>query len=189
MKTKHKFHVQTPGEVSETDQLKSMLSSETSRRNTDMVVNLVIQDPKLFEALFSIYMSNEEPFSRRAAWVIDTITEDRPGMLLPFRDKMIHMLTQFRHDGLKRHTLRMLNRTPLPGESEIGFLITICFDWLVSARESIAVKVTCMDLLYRISLSEPDIRKELTDSIEWRLEEESAGFRSHAKKVLKKLSC
>lgn len=189
MEYKCKLPAQIRIQVTETDQLKSMLSNETSRRNTDMVADLVIRNPELFEVLFGIFLSNEEPFSRRAAWVIDTITEERPILLQPFRDKLIHMLTLFVHDGLKRHTLRMLNRTPLPDESEMGLLITICFDWLVSARESIAVKVSSMDLLYRISLSEPDIRKELTDSIEWRLEEESAGFRSHAKKVLKKLRC
>lgn len=169
------------------DQIKSLLASETSRRNTDMIAGLVTQRPRLFKVLFTIFLANEEPFSRRAAWVIDTITEKQPNLLEPVAGKIMHRLGQFSHDGLKRHALRMLNRAPLPVESDLGLMISLCFDWLVSPHESVAVKVYCMDILYRISLLEPDIRKELSDSIEWRMEEESPGFRSHAKKILKKI--
>jgi hypothetical protein len=44
-----------------------------------------------------------------------------------------------------------------------------------------------MEVLYRISQVEPDLKKELADSIEWRLHEESAGFKSRGRKLLTKL--
>jgi hypothetical protein len=44
-----------------------------------------------------------------------------------------------------------------------------------------------MEILYRISQVEPDMKKELADSIEWRMNEETAGFRNRGQKLLKKL--
>jgi hypothetical protein len=80
----------------------------------------------------------------------------------------------------------MLARSPLP-EEQLGLLITLCFDWLTSSKESVAVKMFSMEILYRISQQEPEMKKELADSIEWRMQEETPGFRAHGKKLLKQL--
>jgi hypothetical protein len=119
--------------------------------------------------------------------VVDTVAEQLPDLLLPHLTEIIEMLTEFSHDGLKRHSLRMLSRSPLPGEESLGKLIRISFDWLLAPSESIAVKVYCMELIYRISQEEPDLKKELADSIEWRIGEESAGFQNRGSKLIRKL--
>ncbi len=81
----------------------------------------------------------------------------------------------------------ILARSPIPSEAYLGKLIKISFEWLLSPREAIAVKIFCMECLYRISQVEPDLRHELSDSVEWRLNEESAGFRNRGRKLVKKL--
>jgi hypothetical protein len=167
--------------------LDALLLVENSRRNTDLVAGLILKKPELFEGLIKIYLSDEEPLSRRAALVADTVTEKQPELILPFLEEMIVKLKTFSHDGMKRQTLRILSRSPLPGEN-LGLLITICFNWLTSANESVAVKMFSMEILYRISNQEPEMKKELADSIEWRMQEETPGFRSHGSKLLKKLS-
>jgi len=151
-----------------------------------MIANLVFQKPELFDELVQIYFKNEEPVSMRAAWIVDTITEELPKLLLPWLETICRKLPQFGHDGLKRHSLRMLVRSPLP-PAQIGPLTNICFKWLISPKESVAVKVYTMEILYRISQTEPDLKKELADSIEWRMEEETPGFRNRGLKILKKL--
>ena len=161
---------------------------EMSRRNTDLVADLVIQKPVVFDELFQAYMRNEEPVSRRAAWVVDTVAEKHPELLDPHLGEILRMLPEFSHDGLKRHSLRMLSRSPLPGGVHLGQLITICFEWLLSPKQSVPVKIYCMELLYRISLTEPDLKKELADSVEWRMDEETAGFRNRGRKLLNKLN-
>jgi hypothetical protein len=45
-----------------------------------------------------------------------------------------------------------------------------------------------MEILYTISAMEPDLKKELADSIEWRISEESPGFKSKGSKLLNKLN-
>jgi hypothetical protein len=168
--------------------LDDFLLFEMSRRNTDLVAELILKKPALFEELFRIFMRNEEPVSRRAAWVVDTVTENQPDLLKPHLTRILEMLEVFSHDGLKRHSLRMLSRSPLPEEEEqIGKLMTLCFEWLLSPKEAVSVKVYCMELLYRISQVEPDLKKELAESIEWRLNEETPGFKNRGQKLLKKL--
>jgi hypothetical protein len=160
---------------------------ETGRKNTDRVSDLVLQKPELFEELFQVFALNQEPVSRRAAWVIDTFSEKYPAFIAPFLDRIVDLIPTFEHDGLKRHSLRILARSPLPEGDRLGILMAICFDWLLSPAEAVAAKVYCMEILYRISQVEPDLKKELAETIEWRLNEETAGFKSRGQKLLKKL--
>ena len=169
------------------DTLDDLLLLELSRRNTDLVAGLVFQKPELFDELFRVFMRNQEPVSRRAAWVVDTVSEKHPGLINSHLTEIIEMLSQFNHDGLKRHSMRILARSPLPAEPHLGELINICFNWLLSPHEAIAAKIFCMEILYRISQVEPEIKKELADSIEWRIDDESAGYKNRGRKMLKTL--
>lgn len=172
--------------MSAPESLEDILLVEMSRRNTDMVTGIILKQPGLFNELFHTYLRNEEPVSRRAAWVIDMVSEKVPSLLTPYLDDMIEILPQFKHDGLKRHTLRMLSRYPLPNE-HLGTLMNLCFEWLISTKEAVATKIFCMEILYQISVQEPDLKKELADSIEWKVSEGSPGFRNKAEKMLQKL--
>jgi hypothetical protein len=166
--------------------LEELLMSEMSRRNSDLVADMIRQQGSLFAPLMEIFFRNEEPVSRRAAWVADIVSEENPELLNGYNERMVGALQLFSHDGLKRHTLRMILRSGVSGESA-GVLMNQCFDWLLSPTEAVATKVYCMDILYELSETECDLKKELRDSIEWRMEEESPGFRAHGMKVLKKL--
>jgi hypothetical protein len=169
------------------ESLTDLLMVETSRRNTDLIADIVLQKPELFEELVNIYLRNVEPLSRRAVWAVDTVAEKRPELLESYLESIIETLPDFGHDGLKRNSLRMLARSPLP-QKYLGDLMNICFDWLISPKESVAVKVYAMEILYRMSNDEPELKKELADSIEWRIAEETPGFKNHGLKLLKKLN-
>lgn len=167
--------------------LDELLLTEMSRRNTDLVADLISQKPELFESLFLLFKKNVEPLSRRAAWVIDTVSEKDPGLIAPYLSEMVDLLCIFKHDGLKRHSLRILARSPLPADDRLGILVSSCFEWLLSPGEAVATKIFCMDILYQVSQDEPDLKKELADSIEWRLNEETAGYKNKGLKMLNKL--
>mgnify|MGYP001218871141 CR=1 FL=1 len=171
----------------ETHSLEQMLMTELSRRNAEVVAGFALQEPLLFDELFRLYAANREPVSRRAAWAIDLVSEREPALIEPYLAQIADLLAIFLHDGLKRHSLRILARSPLPTGDRLARLINTCFDWLQSPKEAIAVKVHCMEILYRISRQEPELQKELAASIEWRLEEESAGFRNRGRKLLRRL--
>lgn len=167
--------------------IEQLLLKGSGRNRADVVADAIIQRPDLFPELVRIYLGNENEASRVAAWATDLIVEQHPEWIHSYIEEMTAALPRFRHDAFKRHTLRMLMRLPLPVEG-LGTLLRVCFDWLVRPHEAAAQKVYAMELLYRVYLTEPDLGPELADSIRWRMDEETPGFRCKAEKILKKIS-
>lgn len=168
-------------------QLKELLLREQSRANTDLVINIVKAKPEIFEELWKLVLLNKDPLSRRAAWAADYCAEINPGFILNRIEELSARVSGFKSDGLKRHSLRMLSRSPLPDEN-LGVLADACFNWLQSPSESVAVKMYSMVILHRISHNIPEIRRELFDIIEIQLNEATQGFRSIGRKIMKKIS-
>jgi hypothetical protein len=163
---------------------RELLLKGNSRSYTDFVADIVTKRPELISELWEIYLAAEEPVSRRAAWIIDTASENKPDWVSPFLPELIHKLPQFNHDGLKRHALRMIARMPLPDGLE-GELLSITFEWLLSVNESVAVKMYCIQILYRLSEKEPDILQELYDTIEFQMDDGTPGFRGIGSKMMR----
>lgn len=167
-------------------EFENLLLREQSRENTNQMIEIVMARPELFDELWTILLQNNDPLSRRAAWAADYCAEINPAFLDGKLEDLAKQVSGFKHDGLKRHSLRILARSPLPIENA-GLLMDICFLWLESAQESVAVKMYSMMILFRISLLEPDISRELYDIIEIQIPEATPGFRNIGKKIMKKL--
>jgi hypothetical protein len=166
--------------------LRELLLKGNSRSYTDFVADIVTKRPELVGELWEIYFAIEEPVSRRAAWIIDTASENKPDWVAPFLPQLIVKLPEFNHDGLKRHALRMISRMPFPEGTE-GELLNITFEWLISTSESVAVKMYCIQILYRLSAKEPDILQELYDTIEFQIADGTPGFRSIGSKMMQQI--
>jgi len=166
--------------------LRELLLKGNSRSYTDFVADIVTKRPELVGELWEIYLAIEEPVSRRAAWIIDTASENKPDWVAPFLPQLIVKLPEFNHDGLKRHALRMISRMPFPEGTE-GELLNITFEWLISTSESVAVKMYCIQILYRLSAKEPDILQELYDTIEFQIADGTPGFRSIGSKMMQQI--
>jgi hypothetical protein len=166
--------------------LKELILSGNSRSYTDFIADIVSKKPELVADLWEIYLALEEPVSRKAAWIIDTASENKPEWVVPFLPALVARLPDFNHDGLKRHGLRMISRLPFPTGTE-GELMEIAFKWLISSMESVAVKMYCMQILYRLSANEPDILQELYDTIEFQLTDGTPGFRSIGRKLMNQI--
>jgi hypothetical protein len=135
--------------------LEELLLREQSRANTDLLVNIVLRKPELFNELWAIVMQNEGPLSRRAAWVADYCAEINPGFLENRLEELSIKVNNFSSDGLKRYALRMLSRSVLPVEN-LGYLVDACFKWLENRTESVAVKMCSMVILGRYASNYPN---------------------------------
>jgi hypothetical protein len=166
--------------------LRETISSEMSRKNTEYVSEIILKNPDLFYELFNLVILNEEPVSRRAIWALDVISEANPALMLPCLDKLIDNLATFKHDGLKRHTLRILSRYNVPENLEVEVL-EICLRFLQSEKESIAVRFFAMEVLYKLSEKEKDLKQELLAVIELLPENKSPGLKNHFSKLVSQL--
>ncbi len=168
-------------------ELEDLLLREQSRKSTDQIISIVMLRPEVFEELWRLILLNKDPLSRRAAWAADYCAEIKPGFIINKIEELSASVPYFSSDGLKRHSLRMLSRSPLP-EDNLGLLTDACFNWLQSPSESVAVKMYSMVILHRISDNIPEIKRELYDIIEIQMQEASPGFKSMGMKIMKRLS-
>ena len=65
--------------------------------------------------------------------------------------------------------------------------MNIAFTWLQDSAESVAVKMYCIQILYRLSASEPDILQELYDTIEFQMADGTPGFKSIGRKIMQQV--
>jgi hypothetical protein len=54
----------------------------------------------------------------------------------------------------------LLVELPLP-EIELGRLFNVCYDWLESEKEPVAIRGNAISILYKISEKEPGLKTEL----------------------------
>ncbi len=90
------------------------------------------------------------------------------------------------HDAVKRNVIRILQFIAIP-EKLLGVVTSVCFEYLASPNEPIAVRVFCMTVLANIAQKEPDLKNELRLTIQRQLSHGSTGFCSRARKVLDSL--
>lgn len=167
--------------------LKDQLQKVHSRKNCDVIVEWVGDDAKRFQQLFSFLFLNDSLLSQRAAWPVSYCVSSYPSLIKRhLKDLLQKMKSTGVHNAIKRNGLRLLNDVEITEKYE-GEIIEMCFSFLNSQQEAIAVKTFSMSILERLTLKYPDLTTELYVSIEDQLPHQSTAFKSKGKKILKNL--
>ncbi|OJJ19168.1 hypothetical protein BKI52_20360 [marine bacterium AO1-C] len=163
--------------------IKDNLIQISSKENAESIAQYVGADPDRFAELMALFLGDEYRLTQRAAWVLSKSVDRHPQLLLPYLEKVIYNLQEDVPVAVKRNTVRILQDVDIP-EDLMGPLADVCFQFLESGEEPIAVKVFSMTILFNITKKEPDLKNELRLLIEAQLPYGSAGFKSRAKKIL-----
>lgn len=167
--------------------LKAELLWEHSKPQTMKIVNYIGDNEELFAELIALFLGEEYRVTQRAAWAIRFCAEAHPELIVPHLPAMVENLQRTNHDSIKRNTIKVLTFIDIP-EALLGEVATVCFDFLASPKEAIAIRVFSMEVLFKICQREPDLAEELKLLIEDHYEHGSAGFKSKGRKVLKGIS-
>jgi hypothetical protein len=144
---------------------------------------IVLHDDVLFAEIYRLIYCENQRLAWHAAWVIDHVSEVDPSKLVPHVSEIIDWLPQLKSSSLKRHFTRMLLSQKIP-ENQMGKLVDVLYN-LLSPSEAIAVRANALQLLYNISLIEPELKPELISVTESILEEElTPGMISKSKRIL-----
>ena len=147
---------------------------------------MVLRDDSLFLRVYKLISSDNPRVAWHAAWLIDHASEADPTKLEPFVMELIERLPNLTSSSLKRHFTRMLIKQEIP-EEKLGQMVDVLLG-LLKPSEAIAVRANALQLLYQITMKEPDLKGELIYVLETMLEEEqSRGILSKGKKILKAL--
>lgn len=157
-----------------------------SKHAIQPIIAFVGDDKKKFDRLMSLYFSENIRLTQKASWVVNHVAENNLQLLNPYLKKLILNLENEITDAVKRNTIRLLQFIEIPEELQ-GTLINICFDFLQKRDSPVAVKAFSMTVLYNHCKAQPELANELKLVLEELLPYGSAGIKSRAKKILKKL--
>jgi hypothetical protein len=81
--------------------------------------------------------------------------------------------------------MKIISEVPLKlSRSDKSILVNLCFDYLVSGRYPVAIRVYGMQVLYNLSHEFPEIGQELAQILEDQMPDETPGYRSRARRIL-----
>jgi hypothetical protein len=165
--------------------LESEILKEHSKRQAVRIASWISKDKKRFRQLMTLFLKGEYRITQRSAWIVSLCSDKHPELIRPYLKQMIRRMQEPGvHDAVKRNVIRILQFIEIP-DALLGEVTTVCFDYLVSPNEPIAVRVFSMTVLGNIAQKEPDLKHELQLIIEQQLTYGSLGFCSRAKKVMK----
>lgn len=163
---------------------KQQLLKEHSRANTDAIAKAIGNNAVEFKKIIDIVYNEKAPLPQRASWLLSTMNDKHPDLLLPYISLFISTIKKIKIDGIKRNMLAVLASNKISKNLQ-GKLVNLCFDLLLSSDETVAVKVYAMQAIANIAKHHPKLENELKAAIEDQLPKTTAAFHARAKRVLK----
>lgn len=166
--------------------LKDELLKEHSKQHTVYLAKKIGPDQEAFDELMELFLGDHDRITQRAAWVVSHCYDDYPWLIEKHLKSMIENLQKPVHVAVRRNTVRVLQFVQIP-EELMGLTTDICFHYLTSGKEPVAIKAHSLTILYNIVKKFPELKEELKLAIEDQMPFGSAGFISRGNKILRAL--
>lgn len=167
--------------------LREAILAEHSKANCERIVKWIGNNQLRFDELIKLFLNDEYIVVQRAGWPLSELVLMYPLLVQPHLGKIpTYVNKPGLHNAVKRNTVRLLQEISIPKKFH-GKVMNLCFDYLLSPEEEVAVKAFSLTVLHNLSKLYPEIKQELKTIIEDRWEFETAAFHSRARKILKEI--
>jgi len=167
--------------------LRKEILKEHSKAQCTRIVNWVGGNQQRFDELFTLFLNDEFRVVQRAAWPVSYCVDAHPALISKHWKALLGNLKKTGlHNAVKRNSVRLMEDIDIPVKYH-GPVMDLCFKFLESPTEALAVKACSMSVLGKLAKQYPEIGKELKLIIEDQLPHQSAGYKSRAQKILKQL--
>lgn len=157
----------------------------------------VRQHPQWFGPLLQIALGDEAPTGSRAAWVVEFVCQQDPGVLHPHLEAFTTGLSGLRHESTIRPMAKCCEmlaearaaggeKCPPLNPDQRERMAAACFDWLIGPY-AVAPQAYSMRTLYLLGGEEPWIHEELKAVLHRGYPQGSPGYQARARKILKLL--
>lgn len=169
--------------------LREAILEKHSKTQTHKIVKWVGNDQQRFDQLFRLFINDKDDVvTQRAGWPLSYAVEAHPTLIQKhFRPLLKNLEKPGLHNAIKRNSVRLLQDIAIPERFQ-GEVMNICFAYVTDPQEKPAIKAFSLSVLQKLARQYPEIKNELKLVIETQWDNESAAFRSRAKKILKELS-
>ena len=167
--------------------LRKTILEEHSKAQCNKIIEWVGHDQKRFDELFNLFLNDEYQVTQRAAWPISFCVAHHPGFLKKqFGALRKNLRKAGIHNAVKRNTLHILQEIEIP-EKYQGEVMNLCFQYVESPTEASATKAYSLTVLGNLAKLYPDILPEIKLLIDEQLPNQTAAFKSRAKRLLKSM--
>jgi hypothetical protein len=167
--------------------LRQEILKEHSKSQCEKIVHWVGDSQIKFDELFRLFLKGDKIESQRAAWPVSYCVIAHPAFISKHFAALLNNLKKSNlHNAVKRNSVRLLQHVQIP-EIYRGEVMNICFNYLASPLEPVAVKAFSLTVLGNLAKYYPEIVPEIKLLIESQLSGQTAGFKSSAKKFLQRL--
>ena len=141
--------------------LRETILKEHSKKNCDRIIFWIGNDKKKFNQLFNLFLNGEYRVTQRAAWPLSYCAIAHPSFIKKNFEKLINNLAKpDLHNSIKRNTIRLLQQIEIPEKLE-GAVMEICFNYVESPKEAVAVKAFSLTILSKLAKKSPEIIPEI----------------------------
>lgn len=169
--------------------IRTALLAEHSLVQAKRIASFAAADEASLKELIDIFLSGNTKETQRAAWALSHFAEAQPERLHDYFPALLLRCSEPDiPDAAKRAVSRMLPLIHMD-EPAAESALNLCFAWLEDTKETIAVRCFSMSALEHLTITLPELRMALEQSITHILTYEkcSAGIKSRAAKVLRQL--
>ncbi len=167
--------------------LRNQILQEHTKENCNRIVQWVGNDLLRFNELFNLFLNDEYRVTQRAAWPMSYCVIAHPEFMKNNFGKLTNNLKKTGiHNSIKRNTVRLLQSIDIPEKYE-GEIMEICFKYVESPTEAVAVKAFSLTILGKLAKKYPEIIPEIKLLIEDQIPHQTAAFKRRAKKVLEEM--
>jgi hypothetical protein len=156
-----------------------------SKEQVLKLVKWVGNDKMRFQQLMEYMLHGEDQLAKKSAWIIGHSAELHPAFVSPWLTTMMKILHKQRvDDAVKRNVIRILQFVDIPHKFR-GKVVNLCFEFISSITEPIAVRTFSMSVLAKNACEEPMLWKEFEIVVRQMLPYAAPAFRARAKKYLR----
>ena len=165
--------------------LREQILKEHSKAQCTTIVNWVGASQQRFDELFNLFLNDEYRVVQRAAWPVSYCVMAHPEFIKKHWTALIKNLQKPNlHNAVKRNSIRLLQDIKIPKKYQ-GQIMDICFKYVESPTEAVAVKAFSLTVLGNLAKQYPEIIPEIKLLIEEQLPHQTAAFKSRAKVFFK----
>ena len=187
--------------MNKNDLISELNSFKTAERaHRDKSAKFVLDHPESFPFLVELVFEDQKRINIKAAWVFELVCFEDLDLISPHLDYFTQNLSKIKDESSLRPIAKVCSfiANAHYGKSgskffnklnKKGILLMIenNFDWLIEEHK-VASKAFAMDTLFLFGRETNWVHEELKLILEKNIGNESAGYKSHAKKILKALN-
>lgn len=162
--------------------------SDSSRVVVESAGNFLLDNPEYLETALELAFENKPKFSARASRALYFASEKDPEIVPNIEGKIVDELPDLENQSAASSLIRIFASVRLPDDEDLqGLVADYCFRLLLEPVEKAALRVYALEILYGISNSIPELKRELVLYIKRLLPYSPMSFKSRGGRIIRKI--